>query len=141
MEPQKRMKPEVREPWVAALLSDEYQQGSGHLIDTVHMDGEAKTTHCCLGVLCDLAMKAGVDGIRLVEKAADYGPVPVFEWRNSEGQWMSTEGTLPLPVREWAGLDSDDPYLDEGRETTAVEANDSLLWTFTDIAKSISENL
>lgn len=140
MEPQKRMKPEVKEPWVAALLSERYQQGSGALIDTVHIDGEAKTTHCCLGVLCDLAVKAGAEGVRLVEADADYGPVSVFQWRSPGWEWMSTDGTLPLPVREWAGLDSDDPYLD-GEETTAVDANDSLGWTFADIAKSISENL
>lgn len=45
--------PEVKEKWVAALLSGDYTQGHNMLRD---YDGG----YCCLGVLCDLAAKAGV---------------------------------------------------------------------------------
>jgi hypothetical protein len=40
-----------REAWVQALESDEYQQTKGCLKDSIGF--------CCLGVLCDLAVKAG----------------------------------------------------------------------------------
>jgi hypothetical protein len=46
------MNPEIKASWVEALRSEEYKQGANAL----HRNG----TFCCLGVLCDLAEKAGV---------------------------------------------------------------------------------
>ena len=47
------MKPEIQAEWVAALRSGEYKQGTGVLRSEAN-------EFCCLGVLCDLAVKAGV---------------------------------------------------------------------------------
>ena len=41
-----------RELWMTALRSGKYKQTTGTLAD---QDG-----HCCLGVACDLAVKAGI---------------------------------------------------------------------------------
>ena len=46
------MHQEVKQQWVTALRSGEYAQGNGHL----RKDDE----YCCLGVLCDIAVKAAV---------------------------------------------------------------------------------
>jgi hypothetical protein len=45
------LKPEVKEKWIEALLSDKYKQGHEFLRVTVAPD---KVEHCCLGVLCDI---------------------------------------------------------------------------------------
>jgi len=51
-----RMNPEVKAQWIEALESGEYTQGRGALTK-VGPDGSR--SHCCLGVLTDLAVKAG----------------------------------------------------------------------------------
>lgn len=49
---------EVREHWAQALESGEYAQATGRLADTDE-EGEP-VSYCCLGVACDLAIRAGV---------------------------------------------------------------------------------
>ncbi len=49
-----------RAAWVEALRSGEYQQGTGSLRHTDF--GDARTFYCCLGVACDIAVKAGIGG-------------------------------------------------------------------------------
>ena len=46
------MKKNIMKRWVSALRSGEFKQGKGAL--------EAKGKHCCLGVLCELALVEGV---------------------------------------------------------------------------------
>jgi hypothetical protein len=49
--------------WINALTSGEYEQGTGLLRREVDAVSEAERyQYCCLGVLCDLAMKAGMHG-------------------------------------------------------------------------------
>ena len=50
------MNKEVKQQWVAALRSGEYKQGKNAL--RRQYEGE-DAEFCCLGVLCDLAVKAG----------------------------------------------------------------------------------
>jgi len=49
------MSPELKVGWVAALRSDEYEQGRGGLRDS-------EGGHCCIGVLADLIDPNGWDG-------------------------------------------------------------------------------
>ncbi len=81
------MNPEVKQMWVAALRSGEYEQGTLRLRS--HDD-----KYCCLGVLCDLAVKAGVD-IRILSQGGEY---------TYDGDAVS----LPDVVQEWAGLSDND---------------------------------
>jgi hypothetical protein len=71
----KMTKKQVRKAWVKALRSGEYKQTIGRLRD--------KSGFCCLGVLCDLAVKNGVMKSYL-RKAAG----------------------LPQIVQDWIGLNS-----------------------------------
>ena len=50
------MNPELKQKWVAALRSGDYEQARGALGDG--------TGYCCLGVLCDIdpSVKIGKDG-------------------------------------------------------------------------------
>jgi len=49
-EPKKKMDPEIKKQWTAALRSGDYTQGKTALC--------TDTGYCCLGVLCDLHAKA-----------------------------------------------------------------------------------
>lgn len=75
---------EVAKKWVAALRSGTYKQGRLKLRDR-------EDNYCCLGVLCDLAVKEGVI------------PAPVLTFWSSFSYQEET-GSLPVEVRDWAGL-------------------------------------
>lgn len=104
------MEAEKKEKWVTALRSGQYRQGRRALI-TVE-NGEVG--YCCLGVLCDLAIKDGVKGVRI-----ENAQVEVF-YRDEndepvEDDWVEhSDGDLPLAVQEWAGLDDNDPQVEVG---------------------------
>lgn len=85
------MNPDIKAQWTAALRSGEYKQGQGGLRNP------QDDTFCCLGVLCDLAVKAEVD----VEVEGG------VNWVGYDG----FSGLLPNSVQEWAGLDTCDPEL------------------------------
>ena len=95
------MNPEIKALWLTALRSGDYKQGQGVLRD-------GADNFCCLGVLTDLAVKAGVleDGV--------VGEGGVYRYK---GEFAITEGTLIPSVAEWAGLyfDANDSFSSEGR--------------------------
>lgn len=131
------MRADVKQLWLEALRSGEYPQTTGTLRDGVGF--------CCLGVVCDVAVKQGVI------------PEPI---RNSAG-WhygarKKSTHLLPPAVRRWAGLDETatrkkikvpDPeelgyeseeYAEALRQSALTCLNDNGA-TFEDIAKIIEE--
>ena len=105
------MKPDIKQAWLTALRSGNYQQGQGYL-----RQGDQ---YCCLGVLCDLYGKA-------------VGP----EWEAvSQGHHYMHEAhtTLPMKVQEWAGLMSPNPL-----DLAAMNDTGS---TFEKLANIIEEGL
>jgi hypothetical protein len=127
------MKTEVRDLWADALESDEYKQGR-HRLTTVLEDGTEED--CCLGVLCKLAVKAGVIPEPDTWTDPDNGRV----MRQYGAEHVS--GLLPTEVMEWAGLDSNAPFLaDDGEEFGADFWNDTRGATFKDLAAMIREQL
>ena len=114
------MNPEIRAQWCAALRSGDYQQTKRALR---HND-----SYCCLGVLCDLAVKAGI--------IEDAKPMPMGIASDAPGR-MGYDGTshyLPERVQTWAALASNDPEV--GADLSLAIAND---WgqTFAEIADLI----
>jgi len=97
--------------WIAALRSGKYKQGTGALCD----DGR----FCCLGVACDLAVKAGVD--------LSIGK------RGSNTTFDEKFGMLPRKVQCWLGLASDNGSM---IGDTLVSMND-IGSTFSEIADLI----
>jgi len=80
------MKEDIAEQWCKALRSDEYEQGKNQL--------RKGDKFCCMGVLSDLAVKAGLG-----------------EW--NEGTYRHTDGRcgkvscdveLVLGVQQWSGV-------------------------------------
>jgi hypothetical protein len=110
------MNPEIKKKWIEALRSGEYKQGKGYL--------NQGDNYCCLGVLCDIAVKSGLD----VNVDTAYG-VTHFDGRN---------GALPRKVQDWAGLNAIDPVV-AGQHLASW--NDDFDKSFDDIAKLIEDNL
>lgn len=128
------MNKDVKALWLTALRSGEYQQTTGTL--------RSPNGYCCLGVLCDLAVKAGVE---VSVAKAEYSENTIY------GGLMST---LPRPVREWAGMVSDsgnlvdvieiaeyenDEEIDVEYAYTLIDLNDGAGYTFEQIADVIEE--
>lgn len=135
------MNPAIKAQWVAALRSGEYQQGRNFL--------RTDEGFCCLGVLCDLAVKAGV---------ADWGEPDVFP--SIDGRVYDdvracgdSTGVLPTVVMRWAGLNTDSPEVgavngldvnmldDDLDEITLARLNDAHLFDFSMIADLVEAQL
>lgn len=126
------MKENIKEMWVTALRSEEYEQGRNYL----HQSREGKSQYCCLGVLTDLAKKNGV-ALSVME------PFPEATDRTviyDDGASTYAAFT-PKAVVDWAGLDSDDPeVMVDGVSTSLAVLNDTGS-TFAEIADLIEREL
>lgn len=112
------MNPEIKAKWVAALRSGKYQQGSHQL------KNDDLGTHCCLGVLCELHAEETKDEWSVDEEYKD----PRYNGKTD---------VLPAVVMEWAGLEENNPYLND---QTAAYKNDRGV-PFETLATLIEENL
>lgn len=96
-----KMDPEVKGKWLTALRSGEYEQGKGYL-KVEPEDENDKPKYCCLGVLCDVAIKSGLPLDE--ETVTDV---------NNEGyelqavKFNGNQSFLPPQVQDWAGMDGD----------------------------------
>ena len=97
------MKKEIADKWVAALRSGEYEQTQAVLAN------RERTKHCCLGVLCELAIEDGVE----MEVDAALGSTYFDGWAS----------TLPVSVMHWAGVVTNVGEFNDGSEHLA-SAND-----------------
>ena len=115
------MNPQIRAQWCAALRSGNYQQGSGKLCRSGR--------RCCLGVLADLAEKAGAIGSIT---------------RHPHG-WTEYDGCsdwLPDSIMEWAGLADHNPRVTASfgvasEKLTLAVINDEYGKSFAEIADLI----
>jgi hypothetical protein len=85
-----KMRPEIKERWLAALRSDQYEQGTGRL-GMRGTDGQEK--FCCLGVLCELARQDGA--IKRDELASGNPNVAAYTYSGYSSD-------LPTAVIRWA---------------------------------------
>lgn len=114
------MKPEIKEKWVAALRSGEYKQGRNNLANV-------KTNRfCCLGVLCEVALKEGVN--LEVTKGSS------MKFYNGEC------GYLPRKVAAWADC-KDLPSVNTKDGIKSLAALNDKGVRFKTIAKLIEEQL
>jgi hypothetical protein len=89
----------IADQWCDALESDQFSQGFNRLCDP---SDPSNPRHCCLGVLCELAVKAGV--IESRHGISFYGyPSKIF---GKEVYY------LPKPVMEWAGITNTEEMYD-----------------------------
>jgi len=125
----------VKQKWINALRSGDYEQGIGALRKTNGTD-----TYCCLGVLCDLYQDATEQG---EWKKPGHREQYLFITPGGEEQ-----GVLPNDVRDWAGLDVNQGALlrpevlpdDKSRCSNLSSLNDAD-YSFGEIADIIEQNL
>lgn len=117
------MNAEIAKQWTEVLRSGKYKQGRFSL--RRYDKKSHRSTYCCLGVLCELAVNAGI-----VTRHRDgtYG-------RNHE------DGTLPSEVRKWAGVHEPTGRLGPESPRTLAAANDSFNYDFNRIADLIEQNV
>lgn len=116
------MNADIKQLWIAALRSGEYQQAHGQL-----RDGDS---YCCLGVLCDLHSKA-----------------TNTPW-NGEERYLDEDDVLPIAVVEWAGIvdesHPDNPYAGDhllAEYNDGAPAEDVFPHSFAEIADLIEQYL
>lgn len=116
------MNPEIKDRWVAELRSGAWRQLRGHL--------STGDTYCCLGVLCHLAVEAGV-----VDNCWDGKDRIGYLNRSNQ---IPNYNTLHREVMRWAGLEKDDPHV-AGHALSYY--NDDAGMTFAEIAELIEQYL
>ena len=117
------MNDKIKQLWISALRSGEYSQNQNSL--------RQGNSFCCLGVLCDVAIKNGVD-------------LKIYEDDNIYFYDEACE-VLPKKVIDWAELNDDNPIVEmneDGKEGeySLAELNDSE-YNFNQIADIIEEQL
>lgn len=134
------MNPEIKTRWLEALRSGRYQQTRKML--------ESDGKFCCLGVLCDIALKGGI-----VTRFTEDDRVI---YRSSKDKYDYSYVCLPSDLADWAGLERTNPSaplayvpsnnaeLVDGTSDgmiTLAELNDDGNCTFNQIADLIEEAL
>jgi hypothetical protein len=120
------MKEHVKNLWVEALNSGEYDQVEGNL--------KTEVGYCCLGVLCDIYAKTQKKK-GFYKKPNELG-IFIFP----EGPYEQNE-VLPEQVQRWAGMQSNEGEIDDELEadTSLAVLNDGGK-SFSDIVEVIERN-
>jgi len=132
-----KLKPEIKELWCNALDSKEYPQAKGGL--------RSDTGFCCLGVLGDLAVKAGLaewEGQLLRSNGTlqgAYFPNALLSWACSKmpkNTSLDDNTTFSIPKGSWPATTFSLP---PAANRNLAELNDQGM-TFPEIAKIIREH-
>jgi hypothetical protein len=127
------MNDEVKKKWINALVNGGYAQGEGQL--------RKENQYCCLGVLCDIYKENTGKGEWINPNSTDgRSSLREFQYEDSDGVKMSAGAVLPRPVKEWAGLESNHPFVPK-LGTSLTKLNDNDEHDFTDIAAIIRDEL
>jgi hypothetical protein len=120
-----QMNQDVKALWLAALRSGEFQQGKKRLRN---MDD----TYCCLGVLCELAVREGA----IPPAVLDYVDSEAYTYGDHAVKHDTSRTNLPTPVANWAGI-----TWDTHEVVPFVTLNDDENYTFEQIANEIESKL
>lgn len=129
------MNPEIRDAWTALLESGEIPQTQGALCRTrpiKEFDGSVTPEGmCCLGVLSELAVEAGV-----IEKMVS-DDLEVARYGDEDSQSVSY---LPDAVVRWAGIEFNGRYLDDKGKEQYLSAQNDEGASFKEIAEIIKKH-
>jgi len=126
----------IREAWLEALTSGEYKQGKSYLHQKTK---KGEDRFCCLGVLCDLAVKARVidapeeDEDRVVVYDGDAEKLP-----NSVLDWAKLKNSTGEPENE--NFVGEEAWLTKGLKKESLASLNDAGIKFPTIAKIIKEN-
>lgn len=126
------MNKEIKKEWIAALKSGEYEQGTGLL----HYEQDDEIKYCCLGVLCDLAVKKGIIKPPGTVKY-NFSDQTAYYYGTGEHKIVSV---LPTEVANWAEITQDGHFYENHGEVikSLATINDDGA-NFEEIAKIIEE--
>ena len=111
---------ELKKEWIAALRSGKYAQRTEFLHTKI--DGVDK--FCCLGVLCDLAVKHGIlPAPNLETEIITYGDLSDYG--------RSSSAVLPLKLQEFMGVDSNQFEVGRHSKSTLTALNDCTKTPYT----------
>jgi hypothetical protein len=101
--PLKRRQVKILRSWTAYLRSNPDKQGYDRLTTTSDSNIQ-NDLFCCLGVLCEIAVDAGViEKEQNWEPSWDTGPAKTLVKYGARGE-VNESGVLPRSVLKWAGL-------------------------------------
>lgn len=132
-----KLDPDIKAKWLTALRSGDYKQGQNYLHYTETYDGQKADYYCCLGVLCDIAVK---EGVVEVEEQSDDGVVRwAYDWSGTMptsvvAKWAYATDSLNVDRNAWLVPVSD-------RLCSLSELNDDRGFSFAQIADVIERNL
>ena len=103
-----RMNSVIKAEWLRRLRSGTFKQGKNYL---KYITPDGKTLQCCLGLLVDMAVEAGVIPAPILVPFLG-NRVYLYEATTTDRSWdlavydggPHVEGILPHEVRAWAGL-------------------------------------
>jgi hypothetical protein len=110
----------IKAEWISDLISGEFEQTGGVLKGR-------EGGYCCLGVLCEQAVRKGVIPPAHVDRMG---------WHLYGDE--SRSDVLPIEVQRWAGLESNTGLY--GEEGSLAFDNDVRGYTFPQIAEVIATN-
>lgn len=123
------MNPEIKSKWISALRSGKYPQEQ----QTLH----SENGYCCLGVLCDLYLNE----TQTEDYKWDIGCGGRYYFAENTGREEWSVDYLPVVVMDWAGLNSENPFIEyDGCNMEISDLNDEGN-SFQVIADVIEEQL
>lgn len=99
------MNKNIAKKWVKALRSGKYKQGEGYLKIT---DNKGNSSHCCLGVLCELYNEEQKRSKKKQMKTHEVEWDGISVIRFGQGKDSPGVNVLPRNVQDWAGMKT--PY-------------------------------
>jgi len=146
------MKASLKQKWLEALRSGNYEQAIGLLCQYEMREGQVVPRgYCCLGVLCDVMdpTKWKLDGVRLSSVIYNF-----YSPENASDNWMQNNATsIPVDICDDLGLNGikriecfdEEGFFSHEQEMTIANAlmnfNDERGWDFNDIADWIEANV
>lgn len=121
------MNPDAKTKWIELLRSGTLEQGRGQL-------RSSSDQFCCLGVLCEVAVKEGVIPPPIPPET-DPGALFDDDW-----EYADETGILPEAVAVWAGL-SPRHTSAEDSQSRLIAMNDTKGSSFAEIADYIEAAL
>ncbi len=127
------MKKKIADKWIAALNSGDYKQGKWRLKTD-------DANFCCLGVLCDLAVKEGIAKEVVTFYNGNKKISGYFSKKQAEGKTaFPMFHEIEDGIVKWSGMKSSRGEI-KGTDKSLTNFNDSEGKTFTEIAEIIKEN-
>lgn len=123
------MHAEIAELWTTELRSGRFTQGWNAL-------RSSQDEYCCLGVLCEIAVREGV-----IPAAMQPYRLRDYVYGVSSGDWHRNDrsnSVLPHVVMEWAGISTGVGILANGSMLTTINDDGT---SFADIADIIDANV